>query len=154
MTRKYMSTALDLVDRLVGPDDIHQHGRAASSRVRMTAIAADHWLTDLVEAHPELDSTGYGRDCGKVPGDRASLARDVDGVLRSLAWLAVQGWAQGGADHYASTYTLKHRAERATGAYISNGAMCAAALLLRPAGLKVDLDGARRNPVVGVLLDR
>ncbi|MBM9622227.1 hypothetical protein ACFQ60_15290 [Streptomyces zhihengii] len=106
-------------------------------------------LDQLMTAHPTLTSEGYGRStlvpADKEPDLRADLASDLTSVQQAADWIGELGWTSATSDDSPSSYHLKHVMEEATGRYVTNGALIAAALLV---GVPVKLDGL--NPPIGV----
>jgi hypothetical protein len=96
-----------------------------------------------LEKHPDLTCNGF-----EHPTDEGFEQRradmPIDAFKRSVAWLShVPKVKQGGA----SSYRLKHVAERWSDSYIPNGAMIAAAVHM---GFRLEPLPSRINVLIGV----
>ncbi|WP_331757093.1 hypothetical protein OG582_39800 (plasmid) [Streptomyces anulatus] len=113
----------------------------------MTITQAD--IDTLTANHPQLNENGYGSSNLSL-STRSMTPVRLDEVQAAYAWIAEQTWLY--APGKITSYSLKHVMENATGAYVTNGAFIAAALLHAPAGLKVKLDDL--NPAIGIKTQR
>jgi hypothetical protein len=109
----------------------------------MTDGEARAAIQAVLEKHPDLTCNGFER-----PDDEGFEQRRADipieAFKRSVAWLShVPKIKRGGA----SSYRLKHVAERWSDSYIPNGAMIAAAVYM---GFRIEPLPSHINVLIGV----
>lgn len=110
-------------------------------------------LRTVIEQNPRLCVWGWwnpiqGRQMKiDLEGNRESLKLCFDEFRRSVEWLSQCETTKTVRPQSPSSYNLKHRAEKATGDYISNGALIAAALHL---GITVKGSDETPNPGIGI----
>jgi hypothetical protein len=115
-------------------------------------------LADVMESQPRLTDSGFGvfdehrksaEEARQKPqSDRETLRRHEARVLQVRDWL-LENIAPIKTPTQVS-YSLKHVVERATGEYVSNGELIAAAVMAgypmgRPSGLNVMLGMSQRD---------
>jgi len=119
----------------------------------MTALGSvtQERLDAVLDEYPALNANGYGSprgyDYDTVAG-RERLRELLGEVRHCVAWLATQKWQKRLSKRSASSYALKHAAERVGEVgYVCNGALIAAALIV---GVPIRLDDL--NPRIGIAL--
>lgn len=110
-------------------------------------------LLSVIDRHPHLCAWGWwnpihGRQMKiNLQADRESLALRFDEFRRAVEWLSRCRATKTATSSSPGSYHLKHCAERATGDYISNGALIAAALYLK---IPISTSNDTPNPGIGV----
>lgn len=112
-----MSHLIDVAD-LMADEELIIHDNTAEYERQLADLSER--LDALLLAAPWLNYHGIGT------GDAWPASRHKE-VFRAAKWLS--GFKRLDAKPRASSYVLKHIVERATGRYISNGSMIAAAVL-------------------------
>ncbi|KDN80480.1 hypothetical protein [Kitasatospora cheerisanensis] len=106
-------------------------------------------LDAVLDAHPLLNANGYGRPIG-YSYDTAAGREQLRGLLGEVQhcadYLHSRPWQTRLSSHSLHSYNLKHSAENwGDFGYVSNGAMIAAALIVR---IPIRLDDL--NPTIGI----
>jgi hypothetical protein len=102
-------------------------------------------LLDVMQRYPDLTIDGLGGDSRPdLERRRSDLIAAHDQFERAVAWLRLVPKVQ---TPRRSSYYLKHAAERWAGAYVSNGALIAAAVHL---GFPIERSPSHINANIGV----
>ncbi|MGW3933608.1 hypothetical protein ACWECC_36860 [Streptomyces microflavus] len=117
--------------------DIHAH-QAATGTAYLVARRHIVALAEVMQQHPQLNSFGIGvfnprRKTAEqrrtdLAAGREKLAGSVAMVTETAAWLREKITPI--KTPTVSSYTVKHVMERATGRYVTNGELIAAALIV------------------------
>lgn len=107
----------------------------------------------IIDQHPKLCAWGWwdpqqGRLMKlELESNRNSPKSCFDEFRRSVEWLAKCRTTKTATSESPNSYNLKHRAEKATGDYICNGALIAAAIFLN---IQVKTFSGTPNPGIGI----
>ena len=134
-----MNTAFTAVEELLAEGDAEARANQAEYERQLTTLSAR--LDELLFDIPSLNYSGIGT------GDAWPACR-YDEVFRAAHWLS--GFKQLATEPRCSSYYLKHVAETATGRYISNGSLIAAAILR---GIKTTPSKGSPNAGVAIPID-
>lgn len=130
-----MSHLIDVAD-LMADEELIIHDNTAEYERQLADLSER--LDALLLAAPWLNYHGIGT------GDAWPASRHKE-VFRAAKWLS--GFKRLDAKPRASSYILKHIVERATGRYISNGSMIAAAVL---SGVEITPVKGSINALIGI----